>query len=94
MVVQASTLLFVDSNDFTYACAAGLLDLIGPNMLLLHYLLGSLLLFLQSCYPSLAWSSKHPLFSRGTSPLFSSKPDDFVGSEALYTSADITDTIR
>jgi phosphoglycolate/pyridoxal phosphate phosphatase family enzyme len=63
-------------------------------MLLLHYLLGSLLLFLQSCYPSLAWSSKHPLFSRGKSPLFSSKPDDFVGSEALYTSADITDTIR
>lgn len=51
---------------------------------MLYYL--PLLLLLEN---SLAWSSKHQV-SRGTMPpLFSSPPD-----ETLYTSADITDTIR
>mmetsp|Transcript_27065 Transcript_27065/g.46005 ORF Transcript_27065/g.46005 Transcript_27065/m.46005 type:complete len:393 (+) Transcript_27065:94-1272(+) len=51
---------------------------------MLYYL--PLLLLLEN---SLAWSSKHQV-SRGTMPLLSSSKSD----EALYTSADITDTIR
>mmetsp|Transcript_8267 Transcript_8267/g.13982 ORF Transcript_8267/g.13982 Transcript_8267/m.13982 type:complete len:394 (-) Transcript_8267:659-1840(-) len=52
---------------------------------MLYYLL-LLLLLLEN---SLAWSSKHQV-SRGTMPLLSSSKSD----EALYTSEDITDTIR